>query len=601
MRIWIGLAAAAVAVFAQPPVIEKVEPPNWWANHSINPVRVLIHGHNLKGGKVLAQTGGVTASREQTNAAGTYLLVDVSIPGNLPPGPVSLFVSTSAGRAAIPFAISKPLDPAGRFQGFSPDDVIYLIMPDRFANGDPSNDDPVVSKGLFDRSKPRYYHGGDLQGVIDKLPYLKSLGITAIWLNPVYDNVNHLNRKETYDGQAITDYHGYGAVDFYGVEEHFGTLDKFRQLVDEAHAAGIKIIQDQVANHTGPYHDWVNDSPTLTWFNGTAARHLANTWQTWTLMDPGANPAIRKETLDGWFIDILPDLNQNDPETRRYLIQNTLWWIGVTGLDGIRQDTWPYVPREFWRDWMAAIKRQYPKVAAVGEVFDGDPAFTSFSQGGRKGFDGIDTGVDSVFDFPLYFAIRNAFGQGGPVREVAKTLAHDALYPNPSMLVTFAGLHDVQRFMNEKGATVEGLELAFTLLMTTRGIPMIYYGDELALPGGNDPDNRRDFPGGWPGDSHNAFTDAGRTATEQRLVNHVRKLTAMRAQHECLRRGHTVHLYTGEQVFAYARIFRNDQLVIVLNNSTSPVHVSIPVPWQQAEREVGVPARSSVLFGPEIR
>ncbi len=234
-------------------------------------------------------------------------------------------------------------------------------MPDRFANGDPTNDDPPQSPGLLDRSKGRYYHGGDLQGVIDHLPYLKNLGITALWMNPVYDNNNGLNEKETYDGKAITDYHGYGAVDFYAVEEHLGDLALFRKLVDDAHKLGLKVIQDEVANHTGPYHPWVKDSPTPTWFNGTEAKHLANTWQTWTLQDPNSPPAMQKATLDGWFINILPDLNQDDPECARYLIQNTLWWVGVSGMDAIRQDTLPYVPRSFWRDWMAAIKREYPR------------------------------------------------------------------------------------------------------------------------------------------------------------------------------------------------------------------------------------------------
>jgi glycosidase len=220
-------------------------------------------------------------------------------------------------------------------------------MPDRFANGDPANDDPPVSRGMYDRAKSRYYHGGDFRGVIQHLPYLKDLGVTAIWLTPIYDNVNHLNQREKYEGQAITDYHGYGTVDFYGVEEHFGSLDDYRELVDRAHALGMKVIQDQVANHTGPYHPWVEDPPAPAWFHGTDAQHLSNSWRTWTLIDPHASPVAQASTLDGWFVGILPDLNQDDPEVARYLIQNTLWWIGRSGIDGIRQDTVPYVPRRF--------------------------------------------------------------------------------------------------------------------------------------------------------------------------------------------------------------------------------------------------------------
>jgi glycosidase len=568
---------AAVAVLlcchllrAAAPTVTKVEPPNWWAGHSINPVRLLIRGISLANARVTVSTSGFRASNVRVNEAGTYLFADLTIPRRAAPGSVSLSITTAEGTASVPFRIDAPLDRSGRFQGFSPDDLIYLIMPDRFADGDPSNNDPEISRGLYDRTKPRYYHGGDLQGIIDHLSYLKDLGITAIWVNPIYDNVNHPNTRETYDGQAITDYHGYGAVDFYGVDEHLGTLEKFRELVDKAHQAGIKIVQDQVANHTGPFHPWVTDSPTPTWYNGTLAHHLANTWQTWTLMDPHSPPAMRKATLEGWFLDILPDLNQNDPEVARYLIQNTLWWIGVSGMDGIRQDTWPYVPRTFWRDWVAAIKREYPNFRVVGEMFDGDPGLVSFFQGGAARFDGIDDGVDSLFDFPLFYPIRRVFANGGPVREVAITLGHDHLYTKPDMLVTFLGLHDVQRFMNEKGATVAGLKLAFTLLMTTRGIPMIYYGDEIAMPGGNDPDNRRDFPA-------SAFRADGRNADQDSVFEHVRKLAHLRSANDCLRRGPLADLMATDRVYAYTRAGRSCTAVVVINNAGTGAEAALPV------------------------
>ncbi len=549
----------------------------------------MVRGTGLTGAQFKVARG-FRAANVRVNERGTYLFADLTISNSARPGPVSISIATAEGSVAVPFEIASPLPRAGRFQGFSADDLIYLIMPDRFANGDPSNDDPAISKGLFDRSKPRYYHGGDLQGVIDHLPYLKDLGVTAIWLNPVYDNVNHLNARETYDGAAITDYHGYGATDFYAVDEHLGTLAKFRELVDRAHQAGIKVIQDQVANHTGPYHPWVNDSPTPAWFNGTLAHHLANTWQTWTLMDPHSPAAVRKSTLDGWFIDILPDLNQDDPEVARYLIQNTLWWIGVSGMDAIRQDTLPYVPRSFWNKWMAAIKREYPAFRVVGEMFDGDPALVSFFQGGARRFDGVDSGVDSLFDFPLYYAIRHAFANGRTVREIPSTLAHDRLYTNPDMLVTFLGLHDVQRFTNESDADLNGLKLAFTFLLTTRGVPMIYYGDEIAMPGGNDPDNRRDFPGGFSGDGKNAFEPQGRTSEQQSVFEHVRKLGQLRRDNDCLRRGTITTVVAAEQVYGYSRAGSNCQALVVINNDAKSARVSIPLenlgPPQSEYRDV---------------
>jgi len=556
---------------AQAPSVQKVEPPNWWAGHSINPVRVLVRGKNLTGAR--ATCDRLTCATRKVSATGTYAFVDVTIPAGTTPGSYPLTLSTAGGRVAAPFTVSPALPRAGRFQGFGPQDVVYLIMPDRFANGDTTNDRPAKSPGLIDRSKGRYYHGGDLAGVRQRLPYLKSLGITAIWLNPIYDNNDKLNEKETYDGQAITDYHGYGAVDFYAVDEHLGTLADFRQLVDDAHRAGIKIILDMVANHTGPYHPWVNDSPTPTWFHGTAAKHLANTWQVWTLADPYSTPAMREATLDGWFIDILPDLNQSDPEVARYINQNTLWWAGVSGIDGIRQDTWPYVPRAFWRDWMTAIKREYPSMTVVGEVFDGDPSLVAFFQGGRRGWDGIDTRVDALFDFALLFPLRRAFAEGKSLREVAQMLSRDHLYPDAASLMTFLGNHDVGRFMNESGATIDGLRLAYTFLLTVRGTPLLYYGDEVAMPGGSDPDNRRDFPGGWRSDPRNAFDASGRTTEQQAVWSHVQRLLKLRAERSDLRTGRMEHLQAGEQSFVY----RRGRTVVALNNDTAAATIRLPL------------------------
>ncbi len=237
--------------------------------------------------------------------------MDINAGNETSAGKYRIRIVNSRGNANLSFNMLAALPGAGRFQGFSSDDVIYLIMPDRFSNGDLTNDDPVVSRGLWNRNNPRYYHGGDIQGIIYHLPYLKDLGVTAIWINPIYDNVNHLSQALNASGGAFTDYHGYGAVDFYGVEEHFGDLALLRRLVDEAHKLGLKVIQDQVANHTGPYHPWAGNPPTPTWYNGTGTDHLDETWQTWTLADINATPQMQTATLKGWFGNVLPDLNQD--------------------------------------------------------------------------------------------------------------------------------------------------------------------------------------------------------------------------------------------------------------------------------------------------
>ncbi len=571
VHLWLTLTVAA-----QTPEILKVDPPSWWIRSTVNPVRLMIRGRNLQDARVDVQ-GLRIINTPKINEQGTYLFVDVFIAPDATPGQHSLSITTARGSARASFEVLAPLDRARKFQGFSPADVMYLIMIDRFADGDHSNNDPPQSRGLYDRKNKFYYHGGDLQGVIDRLRYLKELGVTAIWLTPWYDNYDRLNQIELKEDKPSTGFHGYNPQDFYAVEEHFGSLAKLRELVDAAHRSGIKIIQDQVMNHSGPYHPWVNDPPTSTWFNGRKAKHLKNSFQTWVLHDPRANETLKRETMDGWFLDFLPDLNQHDPEVSHYLIQNTLWWIGVTGLDGIRMDTWQYVPNSFWRDWTAAVKREFPNFKVVGEVKDGDVVHTSFFQGGGVRFDGVNSGLDSLLDFPLFYPIRHAFAEGKPVDEIPKTLAKDYLYTNPEILVTLIGGHDDGRFMSEKRATIAGLKLANAFVLTTRGVPQLYYGDEIAMVGEDEPTTRGDFPGGFPGDKRNAFTASGRTKEEQDLFAYIGRLISLRGEFEPLKSGALVNLYVSEQQYAYARTTRKDAAVIVINNDIKPAEIEFDV------------------------
>jgi glycosidase len=567
-------ATPMVLAASVPPSINRVEPPNWWAGNKLNPVRVLLHGSHLAGAHVQADGIGIKTSNVHVSASGHYVFVDITIAPHATAGLRRLRVTTPGGATLAPFRISPALPTGGRWQGFSPDDVIYLIMPDRFSDGDLSNDQPAGTQGIFGRDNPHLYHGGDFQGVIAHLPYLKDLGITAIWITPVYQNTNHNTAGL---GQApSSDYHGYGAVNQYEIDPHLGNMASLRDLVNKAHALGLKVIQDQVANHVGPRNPWVTDPPTPTWFNGTLQNHRNNTYQIWTVMDPHAVPAERADTLGGWFADTLPDLNQNDPEVARYEIQNTLWWLGEAGFDGIREDTMPYVPLTFWHQWSAALKAQYPQMHTVGEVYNGDVALVSYFQGGRIGPSGVDTGIGSLFDYPLYYPLRRVFAQGNGFQDLINDEAHDWLFPQPNQLVTFLGNHDVKRFMSEEGATVAGLELAQTFLLTNRGIPCLYYGDEIGMTGVDDPDNRRDFPGGFPGNPQNAFTAAGRTPQQQAIWQHVRTLTHLRAQHAALRRGIQKSLLIADQQWAYARVYGSDVVIVALNNDVKSATMTIP-------------------------
>lgn len=569
------ILATQVCFSQNTPQVLKVDPPSWWAGHSINPVRVLLRGSNLSGARV-SGAPGLRIATTTVNPAGTYLFADVQIDPQAKPGMRRLRITTSGGSTEASFEVLQPLARAGQFQGFSPDDVIYLIMIDRFSDGEPANNDPAQSRGLYDRANKFYYHGGDLQGVINHLPYLKDLGVTALWLTPWYDNYDRLNEIELKDGKPCTGFHGYNPQDFYTVEEHFGDLAKLRQLVAAAHKLGLKIIQDEVVNHTGPYHPWVDDPPTPTWFNGSRQHHLKNVFQTWTLHDPRPVASLKKETMEGWFLDFLPDLNQHDPEVARYLIQNTLWWIGVTGLDGIRMDTWQYVPNTFWHQWTAAIKREYPKFTVVGEVKDGDVVHTSYFQGGRVR-DGADSGLDSLLDFPLFYPIRHAFAEGQNLDEIPRTLAKDYLYTNSNILVTLLGGHDDGRFMSEKGATIAGLKLANAFVLTTRGVPQLYYGDELGMTGPDEPTARADFPGGFPGDKRNAFIKEGRSAEQQHLFEYVRKVVHLHAELDPLKRGELINLQVSDQQYAYARKTKTGVVVTLINNDSKAANLEIKV------------------------
>lgn len=574
--------AFALAQNPNAPQVLKVEPPSWWAGHTINPVRLLVRGSNLQGARVTATRAGTDASGALVNSAGTYLFINLRISPSALPGEYPLTLETDAGRALIPFKINAPLDREKNFQGITTDDVIYLIMPDRFADGDAKNNAPAdAPPEANDRKNPRAWHGGDLRGVINHLDYIKELGATAIWLTPFTDNWNGVNRC----GQPwcpSTYYHGYHAIDYYGVEDRFGTMETVRELVERAHALGLKVIQDQVANHIGSHHPWYVDAPLDDWFHGTPQKHFRSTFRGDYLLSPHAPQQARASSLDGWFADDMPDMNQEEPEVERYEIQNSLWWVGMTGIDGIRQDTIQWMPRFFIRDLSAAYRREYARAWMVGEVYDTDAAQTSFFMGGRVGWDGIDTGLPAVFDFPTWDISRKVFTGKLPVSALRFILRSDALYPDASRLVTMTNNHDTARFMSLEGAGVEGSMLHTAYLVTIRGTPQLYAGEEIAMQGGDDPDNRRDFPGGFPGDARSAFEKSGRTPTEQRMFEWTRDLLRLRREHSAIRRGSLVDLAFDEDSYAYARRDTNETIVIVINRAAAPKEISFPAAYIDA-------------------
>lgn len=572
----ISLLPAIAAAQASGPSVVKVEPPSWWAGHTINPVRLLVRGQNLGGARVRSENPGLQTSGVFVNRAGTYLFVNVVINPKTRPGSYSLRLTTGQGSTMIPFVVAAPLAASTHFQGVNLDDVIYLIMPDRFADGDQSNNAPGDAPAAAnDRKNPRAYHGGDLRGIINHLPYLKELGVTALWLNPWYDNWNGVNICDK-PWCPNTYYHGYHAIDYYAVEDRFGDMATLRELVEQAHALGIKVIQDQVANHVGSRHPWVTDPPLDNWFHGTLATHSLNRFKNSTLLSPHANREEFRNTIDGWFNDDLPDMNQEEPEVARYEIQNALWWIGASGIDGIRQDTIQYMPRSFIRDLSNALHKQYPKMWMVGEVFDHDAAHTSFFIGGHTGWDGIDTRLDSVFDFPLWNASLQAFTGKRSMSTLRDQLKYDALYPDPSRLTTFANNHDTARFMSLNGATLEGAMLHVAFTLSVRGVPELYYGEEIAMEGKDDPDNRRDFPGGFPGDSHNAFDPSARNTREQRMYDWTRNWIRLRTEHSALRSGKLIDLFSDDDAYVFARQDKTETVIVAFNREAKETKIRVP-------------------------
>lgn len=531
---------AAVADSAAP-CVDKVDPPNWWID--LPSPMLLLHGQRLQGAHFSISGAGVSIAKSQVSANGHYAFLWLT-ESSTAAQTLVIRITALSGSATVTFPLEQRR-PAPH-SGFSPSDVMYLIMTDRFADGDPSND-PQPSE----RSLARGWHGGDFRGIEQHLNYLQQLGVTTVWTTPVYDN----------DGGSQA-YHGYSATNLYRTDPHFGTLADLQHLSDAMHRRGMKLVLDTVPNHVGAANAWADDPPAPDWFHGTRALHSVATGAFQALIDPHATWQQRRAVTEGWFANVLPDLNQENPLVRQYLIQNVIWWVESTGADGLRYDTFPYVSRAFWHDLDGELRVLYPHLTTVGEVFNPDPAITSFFAGGVS-HEGIDTGLTTPFDFPTYFGLRAAIthaeaAAGGTNRRegfarLENVLSQDWLYPHPERLVIFLGNHDTVRFLSQSGATVADLKMGFALLATLRGMPQIYSGDEIAMRGGEDPDNRHDFPGGFAGDPQNAFTAAGRTPEQAEVHDWVASLFQFRERHPVLSSGEQQDLLYDDSAFIFVR------------------------------------------------
>ena len=534
----LAVLAGCLFAFVSPaqmakPAITKIDPPGWFVG--LPDPMLLVHGEGLQQAQFAVEGEGVKLIRSEASANGHWAFLWIET-GSAAAQTLRITAANSQGQAQTSFALASRSGDPNAHRGFSSADTLYLVMTDRFAQGNQTGKPPGD-----DRAAVRGWHGGNFSGIEQHLDYLQQLGVDTLWATPVASN-----------GATPESYHGYAATDLYAVDPHFGTLEEYRHLSDALHARGMKLVIDLVPNHLGIQHPWVLDPPAPDWFHGTLQNHLAAQHDFYQLVDPHAPRQAWRAITDGWFTDAMPDLNQENPLVSRYLIQNAMWWVETANLDGIRLDTFPYVGRAFWHDFHAALHAAYPHLTTVGEVFNGDPEVTSFFAGGAA-HNGIDTGLDTPFDFPVYFALRNVLIDGKPMTDLAKVLRQDSLYPHPERLVTFIGNHDTTRFFTEAKDSVAKLKLALGLSITLRGMPQIYSGDEIGMPGGKDPDNRRDFPGGFAGDQHSAFAKAGRTTTEEDVFSWTSGLLSLRAAHPALQTGLEQNLFADQDVFAFTR------------------------------------------------
>jgi glycosidase len=553
-----------VNYFCQTLKIDKVEPPNWWTGMKKNKIQLMIYGKNLSDYKASFNTKSIYIDSTYFLENKNYSFIDITVLSDAKPGKYILTLAEGNKKTQVVFPLYGREKKDSRYQGFNCEDVIYLLMPDRFADGDPKNN---VAEGMINDFKPEDpigRHGGDLDGIINHLDYLNDLGVTALWLTPVVEN------------NSSVSYHGYAASNLYKIDPRFGSNEKYKELVTKAHEKGIKIIYDHVSNHISINHPWINDLPVKEWINGTKENHL-NAWHDKVILWDIHGAKVTKDYLaKGWFVDEMPDLNQANPFVRNYLIQNTIWWVESTGLDGIREDTYPYVDEMFLSQWAKDIMNEYPTLNIVGEVWEGEAIFLAPYQKGSRLNTKFDTNLPVVTDFALQNAYEDFLKSGSNFYKIYYTLAKDYLYENPNDLLVFADNHDSPRALFTAGENIDKVKLVFAHLLTTRGIPQILYGSEIGMVG-NERHGvlRANFRGGFPGDTSNAFVSRGRTKTENELFNFFKKLISIRKKYESLSKGEFHHLPPIDNVYVYTKKYNEEKTLVMINSSNEEKQFNI--------------------------
>jgi len=593
----------ATSTNAQNIQIDRLEPTNWWVGFENPDLQLIVYGKDISNARVSINYPGVTLKSTVIPENPNYVFINLELSSETPAGTMDIHFSQGRRSKTVPYQLKERSNATTRAQGFNASDVIYLIMPDRFANGDPSNDNIPNMFEQTDRDELFGRHGGDLKGIRDNLNYIKDLGMTAIWLNPIFEN----DMPPNYEIGAGF-YHGYAATDMYKVDRRFGTNEEFVDLVKTSQSIGMKVIMDMIHNHVGTYHWFIKDMPFKNWVHDQSKYGNTN-YRTSTIMDPYASERDLNSTIKGWFVDEMPDLDQRNEFLATYLIQNTIWWIEYSGIDGIRMDTHPYPYKEYMARWTREVLDEFPQFNIVGEAWMPNVATTAFWQYEFPDENGYNSYLPSVTDFPLFYGVTAAFneepGWDTGVTRLYYVLSQDFLYTDPFLNVIFLDNHDLNRYFSSVGEDVKKFKMGLAFILTTRGIPQIYYGTEILKTGeGRDPEKRRDFPGGWQEDPYNAFTEEGRNQLGevrnlpiQSTFEYVRNLVHWRSSATAIHQGKLTHFVPENNVYVYFRYTDEQTVMVMINGNEGDASVKMD---RFIERLAGFTSAKEITIGSQV-
>lgn len=569
---------------AKKTVIDRIEPTDWYAGMKNPTVQLMVYGQGIRDvGSVTTDYPGAAIDSIVRLDSPNYLLVYMNLK-NARPGTITL----KFDKTRVDYQLKAREMSGDQRQGFTNADVLYMLMPDRFAQGAGHN--PQV-KGMRpyreDRTMPSLRHGGDLNGIREHLDYFKELGVTALWFTPVLEN------DSPDDASGFSTYHGYATTNYYKVDPRFGSNEDYRRLCDEAHQKGLKVVMDMIFNHSGYEHPWTKDMPSSDWLNapewlnedqaahGSKSRYLQTSYKLTPIVDPYASQVDLKETTEGWFVPSMPDLNQHNPHLMRYLIQNSIWWIETVGINGIRMDTYPYAYADAMAQWMKELNEEYPNFNTVGETWVTEAAYTATWQKDSK-LARQNSYLKTVMDFSFYDRLTTAKHEEtdnlwNGLNRLYYSFVYDYLYPNPSSVMAFIENHDTDRFLGE-GCDTLALKQALALLLTVNRIPQLYYGTEVLMNGTKkvtDGNVRKDFPGGFPGDRHNCFAREGRSHAQQAMFNWLSRLLHWRQGNKAITQGRQVQFIPYAGIYVVARQHGSKTVLTILNGTSKPATMEV--------------------------